>query len=354
MSLGKLFFWTAFSFAVIIALFLIFVGLSYFTPLFHSKGKCQAPTKPLIYVHRGDTDFAQENTVESALSALKKGYGVELDIFTIKTGEFVVFHDENAAELTGVNKTLADISLSEFQELRYLQEVHSKKYNSRLSPPLFKDYLDFVCKDFPDAGFIFDIKFDANLKNMNDLYEIVDASKCSCNSTNLIAENPYFYNIANMKSANQGKRCNVKTSLYLYPNTYPISDYLWMKSRFGMWWGMPDIIDIYYTLYDSYPEIFGTLIDEGWCTAVFNNFEKELEKYTVNYYKIIDLSPASHMETQKVKDAYMTTRIVTVTVLIGLLLLIAEIILLIYLCKNRISYSDDKNLLTQEENEKLL
>lgn len=355
MSFTNLIFWVAFALSSIIALFLVFVGLSYFTPLFHTKGKCQPPPKPYIYAHRGDTGVAQENTVESALSALKKGYGVELDIDIIKTGEYVVFHDKQTAELTGVDRNLTDLSLSEFQDLKYLPLVHTKEYTTRLSPPLFKDYLDVVCKEYPDAGFIFDIKFDANYKNMSDLFDIIDASKCNCNSTNLITENPYFYNIGDMKSANVGKRCNVKVSFYLYPNTYPISDYLWMKSRFGLWYGMPDIIDIYYTLFDSYPEIFNSLIDDGWCTAVFNNYEKDLDNYHVNYYKIADLSPASHIATTKPQDAYITTKLITISVLIGIVLLIAEILLLIYLCKNRKSLKpESETLMAHEETEKLL
>ena len=89
-----------------VALFIIFLFGFYIRSL-TMKGACaKIPATPYIFAHRGFTKLYQENTLESSLEAVKNNYGIEMDLFNLKSGEIVLFHDYNTKELTGVDRNI--------------------------------------------------------------------------------------------------------------------------------------------------------------------------------------------------------------------------------------------------------
>lgn len=57
--------------------------------------------KPLVIGHRGAMGHETENTLASVQKALELGVDmIEIDVFKIKSGEIVVFHDQNLDRLT--------------------------------------------------------------------------------------------------------------------------------------------------------------------------------------------------------------------------------------------------------------
>ncbi|WP_242340353.1 glycerophosphodiester phosphodiesterase family protein [Anaeromyxobacter sp. SG66] len=74
--------------------------------------------RPLVLGHRGASADAPENTLSAFRLALEQGAdGVELDVWRCATGELVVFHDEDAARLTGVALSVPDAPFAALRAL---------------------------------------------------------------------------------------------------------------------------------------------------------------------------------------------------------------------------------------------
>ena len=72
----------------------------------------------IIAGHRGNPSAYPENTLEAFNSAISAGADmIETDIRETKDGVLVLMHDENAKRTTGVDKNVADMTLSEIKSL---------------------------------------------------------------------------------------------------------------------------------------------------------------------------------------------------------------------------------------------
>ncbi|WP_242342337.1 glycerophosphodiester phosphodiesterase [Anaeromyxobacter terrae] len=84
-------------------------------------GTIEAPRadgRPLVLGHRGASADAPENTLAAFRLALEQGAdGVELDVWRCGTGEVVVFHDEDAARLSGVRLAIPDAPFAALRAL---------------------------------------------------------------------------------------------------------------------------------------------------------------------------------------------------------------------------------------------
>lgn len=76
--------------------------------------------KPRVWAYRGCCTLYPENTLESfkAAAELKGITGVELDIQFSKDKKIVVFHDENASRVTGIDKNIKDCTLDELKSFK--------------------------------------------------------------------------------------------------------------------------------------------------------------------------------------------------------------------------------------------
>lgn len=71
--------------------------------------------------HRGLNDtkvWAPENSPESFRRAVLNGFSIELDVHLSKDKNLVVFHDDNLLRMTGVNKKITSLTLSQIKELK--------------------------------------------------------------------------------------------------------------------------------------------------------------------------------------------------------------------------------------------
>ncbi|HJG21762.1 MAG TPA: glycerophosphodiester phosphodiesterase [Enterococcus durans] len=79
-----------------------------------------AQTRPITVSHRG---VSGNNSAQNTLAALEKTNAayhpdyVEMDVQETKDGQFVVMHDFNLRQLTGVDKSPQDLTLKELEEL---------------------------------------------------------------------------------------------------------------------------------------------------------------------------------------------------------------------------------------------
>ena len=81
-----------------------------------------SPLMGFDYAHRGlwntndaGPDNRPENSLAAFRAAVKKGYGVEMDVHLTKDGQLVVHHDDSLKRLTGVDIQIADSTLAEIR-----------------------------------------------------------------------------------------------------------------------------------------------------------------------------------------------------------------------------------------------
>ena len=79
---------------------------------------CSQMKKPLNIGHRGAMGHETENTIASVEKALELNVDmIEIDVFVIKSGELVVFHDEILDRLTDTSGNIEDFTWEELQKV---------------------------------------------------------------------------------------------------------------------------------------------------------------------------------------------------------------------------------------------
>ena len=90
----------------------------------------------MIIGHRGAMGYEIENSLSSIQKAIDlKVDGIEIDVFKIKSGEIVVFHDENVERLTDGYGNIENYNLEDLNKIKLLD-------GSRI--PLLEDVLDLL------------------------------------------------------------------------------------------------------------------------------------------------------------------------------------------------------------------
>ena len=80
---------------------------------------CVEKKIPLIIGHRGAKGHVAENTIPSVKCAIDLGAnGIEIDVFKCKSGEIVVFHDNNLSKILDVNLCIEDLDLKTIKSFR--------------------------------------------------------------------------------------------------------------------------------------------------------------------------------------------------------------------------------------------
>ncbi len=79
---------------------------------------CMENKKPLVIGHRGAMGHETENTIASIEKAMEMGVDMlEIDVFKIKSGEIVVFHDDTVERLTDGKGEIEKYTLNELKAL---------------------------------------------------------------------------------------------------------------------------------------------------------------------------------------------------------------------------------------------
>nr|WP_297787093.1 glycerophosphodiester phosphodiesterase family protein [uncultured Allomuricauda sp.] len=75
-------------------------------------------SKPLVVGHRGAMGHETENTLPSIEKAMELGVDmIEIDVFKIKSGEIVVFHDDQVDRLTDSQGDIEEYDLDSLKQL---------------------------------------------------------------------------------------------------------------------------------------------------------------------------------------------------------------------------------------------
>ncbi|MFA6860222.1 MAG: glycerophosphodiester phosphodiesterase family protein [Clostridia bacterium] len=69
------------------------------------------------FAHRGlHNKLCPENSLSAFKAAICKGYGIELDVQMLSSGEIVVFHDDTTMRLTGKNSKIENLTKDDLKE----------------------------------------------------------------------------------------------------------------------------------------------------------------------------------------------------------------------------------------------
>ncbi|MBI2352857.1 glycerophosphodiester phosphodiesterase [Candidatus Dependentiae bacterium] len=115
---------------IIIFLFLFIVSLFFYQKLFLQKKQppfsSHIQKNPFFIIgHRGACGYEPENTLSSFQKALELGVDkIELDVYVCKTGELVVFHDQDVDRITNGQGKISDLSFKELQSLLVKGKEH--------------------------------------------------------------------------------------------------------------------------------------------------------------------------------------------------------------------------------------
>lgn len=145
-----------------------------------------------LAAHRCGTDKYPELTLDAARYSLELGADcVEMDIRFTRDGVPVINHDKDGAKLFGTMKNVCDLTLKEFQELRYLDNQNCHPHTleevlaSGVGPILFhikegKEQLDIILSyirkyDYEDKVIIgvMEVEDVARVKNFNSNIKVL-------------------------------------------------------------------------------------------------------------------------------------------------------------------------------------
>ncbi len=110
---------------------------------------------PFILAHRGLVTEYQENTLPAIQRAIDNQYcnGAEFDVFLTKDNKVVLFHDENLKRLTGVDRSIYEMTWNDLKTIQILPEIEVdggiRKYAGPANIPLLEEALETIKgKDF--------------------------------------------------------------------------------------------------------------------------------------------------------------------------------------------------------------
>ncbi len=215
--------------------------------------------KPLVIGHRGAMGHETENTLASIQKAMDLGVDmIEIDVFKIKSGETVVFHDEEVERLTDSVGKIEDYNFEDLQKLTLigdhkiptLQDVlnlidKKVQLNIELKGANTADRVNFIMnyyikeKGWPmDKFIISSFRWD-ELKTMRTLNADVpiailvygDPLKALeiGNELDAVAINPYFEDLT-LENVNEIKKAGFK----IYPWTVNEPEEIEAVARLGV------------------------------------------------------------------------------------------------------------------------
>jgi len=134
---------------------------------------------PQIIAHQGSSLELPPNTVEAFQLALKQGADIiELDIWRTEDGEWVVVHDENLLKITGINKNVGELTLSEINSLDAGYGFYKNNYGDvALSNKKYQiPTLERIFKIFPNEKINIEIK-DPDLSGLSSFIDLINKYK---------------------------------------------------------------------------------------------------------------------------------------------------------------------------------
>lgn len=116
--------------------------------------------KNKIVAHRGYHDInigIPENSIPAFQRAIEKNYLIEFDLHLLKSGEVVVFHDDNLKRMTGIDALIKGKNYNDIKDLKLV--------NTNEHIPLFSEVLRLVNGKVP---IVIELKYDTKCGFLED------------------------------------------------------------------------------------------------------------------------------------------------------------------------------------------
>lgn len=304
-----------------------------------SSEPCADVFGPITYLHRGNLSAAQENTYASVVSGTGAA-AVEFDVSSASDGT-VLFHDTSMKRMTGGEKNINDITLTEALATPILPEIDGHTYGGLERIPTMEEVVIGLCAKNPSGGFDFDIK---SATAGTDSIKALNSSNCTDTAETVIFATG-LPNVANsLKSTLAEYQMSNRISVFLHPGAYgPIGLYFFLKTRvFHTWLSGASIISLHKTVWAEEKELIQDWKDAGWCTAVYGINASEVGAYDASYY-VVDEGPTFPDvpgggfggDAPVEETSYSASRSGYIGILsLGVILLVVGLLLIFYGCKS--------------------
>jgi len=124
-----------------------------------------------MVAHRGVSGLERENTNAAFVAAGNRFYfGIETDVHITKDEKFIIFHDDTAYRLTGVDEVYIEQTNYEDLKKLYLTEGLDVKRRDLIMPDL-EDYIS-ICKKYEKVA-VLEIKNRMETKHLKKIVEII-------------------------------------------------------------------------------------------------------------------------------------------------------------------------------------
>ena len=184
----------------------------------NSKSYFDCPC-PQIIAHQGSSLELPPNTIEAFELAINQGADIiELDIWQTKNEIWAVIHDENLSRITGIDKNIGDVSLSEIRNFDAGFGFY-KNNPSIIKAKNIKYYipsLEQIFKKFPNQRINIEIK-DPDASGLIKLIELI--SRYNMQDNILVVSSHYnvikkFRKLTKNKIATAASRSDIKRMIF--------------------------------------------------------------------------------------------------------------------------------------------
>ena len=250
------------------------------------KGNCIYLNETIKFVHRGYVDEYPENSHQAIIKAFNDEYISEFDLRLTADDQIVIFHDSNIQHLSGIDKNIEDMNLSDIDKIIPISDGITKQTYISTFLQVLKTICSFKNVDtlFLDLKTNFPPAFEKDNKLINVMYQNINDSQCVNKKINYIisSSNPLVLNTVNSLFHSKYHHLGTLTTLWILGNSgYSIIDvfiYLLLRSR--LWFYVflkspPNAVGFFYEFYIEHEHLMDSLRNDlGICTAFGINYLK--------------------------------------------------------------------------------
>ena len=122
-----------------------------------------------LIAHAGH-GFETENTIAGFIAAGNRSYyGIETDVHVTKDKKFVILHDDNMKNISGVDKVVAESTLEELQAIPLFDKFDGET-RTDLRVPELSDYIK-ICKKYNKVA-VLELKAELSEEDAENLIEL--------------------------------------------------------------------------------------------------------------------------------------------------------------------------------------
>ena len=109
-----------------------------------------------IVAHRGQSGLERENTASAFVAAgNRRNVGIETDVHVTADGKYIIIHNDDTEQVTGVKMSVEGSSFDELRALRVI-DMDGTRDRADLMLPTVNDYIR-ICKRY-DKHCVFELK----------------------------------------------------------------------------------------------------------------------------------------------------------------------------------------------------